>query len=311
MTSKFADQISALVDNIEKVIVGKGDVVKIATATLLSQGHLLVEDVPGVGKTTLAKAIARSVDCQFSRVQATSDLLPSDILGVSIYNQKKHEFEFQPGPIFTNILLVDEVNRATPRTQSSLLQAMNEFEVTIDRITRELANPFFVIATQNPVEQVGTYLLPESQLDRFAARVTMGYPSLNEEDRILTDQQESHPIEELLPVLTSEELCSLQAEVRKVRVDEKIRRYILDITRQTRDCEEVTCGASPRASLVLCRMSQAWALMAGRDYCLPDDPKELAVPVLSHRLILPSSLRSNVEEQRSLVKRILDGVEVP
>ena len=310
MTSEETAKISGLIKNVEKVIVGKSEAVKIAVATLLTQGHLLVEDVPGVGKTTLAKAIARSVDCDFARVQATSDLLPSDILGVSIFNQKNHEFEFQPGPIFTNILLVDEINRATPRTQSSLLQAMSEYEVTIDRVTRPLAKPFFVIATQNPIEQVGTYLLPESQLDRFATRIQMGYPCPEEEEQILVNQQQSHPIDSLEPVLNGETLCRLQQDVKNVRVDEKVRRYILAITNKTRQCEDITCGASPRASLVLCRMSQAWALMDGRNYCIPDDPKELAVHVLSHRLILPTSLRSNVEEQCGLIKRILDGVEV-
>ena len=310
MTKQRTEEISGLVENVERVIVGKSQVVKIAVATLLTEGHLLIEDVPGVGKTTLAKAIARSVDCDFARVQATSDLLPSDILGVSIFNQKNHEFEFMAGPIFTNILLVDEINRATPRTQSSLLQAMNEYEVTIDRVTRPLASPFFVIATQNPIEQVGTYLLPESQLDRFAARVQMGYPSPEEEDQILICQQKAHPIEELEPVLNGQTLCELQQEVRNVRVDDKIRRYILAITTKTRQCEDITCGASPRASLVLCRMAQAWAMMDGRDFCIPDDVKDLAVAVLSHRLILPTSLRSSVEEQCGLIRRILDGVEV-
>jgi len=306
-----ADRVRVLVDNVERVIVGKGDVVRVAVATLLAHGHLLVEDVPGVGKTTLARALARSIDCRFARVQATSDLLPSDILGVSIFNQKNHEFEFQPGPIFTNILLVDEINRATPRTQSSLLQAMNEFRVTVDRVTHELERPFFVIATQNPVEQVGTYLLPESQLDRFAARVRMGYPALVEEARILDDQRLAHPLDALDPVLTGAELCALQDGVRQVRVDDKIRSYVLAITRASRDCEDVTCGASPRASLVLYRMAQAVALMDGRDYVLPDDVKGLAPAVLAHRLILPTSLRSNVDEQHAIVRRLLEEVEVP
>ncbi len=309
MTS--SEQIARLLGNVEKVIIGKSEIVRVSIATLLAKGHLLLEDVPGVGKTTLAKAIALSVDCSFTRVQATSDLLPSDILGVSIFNQKSQEFEFQQGPIFTNILLVDEINRATPRTQSSLLQAMNEFQVSMDRVTYDLSSPFFVIATQNPVEQVGTYLLPESQLDRFAARIQMGYPGLEEEERIVSAQQLKHPLEDLKPVLTADELCKLQNEVCKVRVEPSINRYLLNIIRKTRDCDEVSCGASPRASLVLYRMAQAVALMDERDYCVPDDVKGLAKYVLSHRLVLPSSLRSNIAEQDQILQRVLEEIEVP
>ena len=311
VSKRELDAIGRVIENIERVILGKREAIEIAFASLLAQGHILVEDIPGVGKTTLAKALARSISCDFARVQATSDLLPCDILGISIFNQKSQDFEFNRGPIFTNILLVDEINRTTPRTQSSLLQGMNEFSVTIDRVTYELYRPFFVIATQNPVEQVGTYLLPESQLDRFAARIRMGYPDEEQEEKILLSQEKVHPIDEIEPVLAPEQLCQLQERVKEVQIEERIRRYIIRLSRATRESEDLSCGASPRASLVLYRMAQARALMEGREFCIPDDVKSLAIAVLAHRLILPASIRATMEEQERILEKIVDGVESP
>jgi MoxR-like ATPase len=305
------DKIRALVDNVNRVILGKEDRVKIAIATLLARGHLLMEDVPGVGKTTLSRALAQSVQCPFKRIQATSDLLPSDIIGVSIFDHTRQTFEFKPGPIFTSFLLVDEINRATPRTQSSLLQAMGEFQVTVDQTTHQLGPLFFVIATQNPAEQVGTYLLPESQLDRFSVRISMGYPTAASEEKMIYDQMEHHPVEKLESVCTQEDILAAQLVVRKVRVDPKVVGYILKIVDSTRKRDELAAGVSPRGSLALVRLAQAFALLEGRDYVAPDDVKTLAAPALSHRVTYRGGFRTNLEEEYALVRRIVEDVAVP
>jgi len=309
--SSRAQSIVRLLNNIDRIILGKGDRVRIAVATLLARGHLLLEDVPGVGKTTLSRALAQSIRCGFQRVQATSDLLPSDIIGVSIYDHQRNSFEFKPGPIFTNLLLVDEINRATPRTQSSLLQAMSEFEVTIDQNTYSLGPLFFVVATQNPVEQIGTFLLPESQLDRFSVRISLGYPSAESEERMIFDQMEGHPVEDLEQVITSEEILIAQQEVQKIRIDPRVARYVLKIAEKTRTRDDLAAGVSPRGVLSLVRLSQAHALLDGRDYVAPDDIKALAAPALAHRVIYRGGFRTSLEEEYALIRNVLDEVPVP
>lgn len=300
-----------LIANVGQVIRGKEDRIRIAVATLLSRGHLLLEDVPGVGKTTLSRALAQSVQAEFKRIQATPDLLPSDIIGVSMFDHKNGTFEFRPGPIFTSFLLVDEINRATPRTQSSLLQAMSEFAVTVDSRTHELGPLFFVVATQNPAEQIGTYLLPESQLDRFAVRISLGYPSAESEETMIYDHLLAHPIESVRPVLTRDDVLAMQRAVTRVRVDPRIARYVLALVKRTRERDELAAGVSPRGVLTLVRLAQAQAFIDGRDFVAPDDVKALAPAALAHRVIYRGGYRGTIHEEYALVQGILDAVEVP
>jgi MoxR-like ATPase len=303
--------IQRMVDSVSRVILGKEDRIKIAVATLLARGHLLMEDVPGVGKTTLSRALAQSVHCEFKRIQATSDLLPSDIIGISIYDHARGTFEFKPGPIFTSFLLVDEINRATPRTQSSLLQAMSEFAVTVDQRTHALPPLFFVVATQNPVEQIGTYLLPESQLDRFAVRISLGYPPLASEEKMIYDHMHAHPLERVEPVCTQEDVLVAQKLVREIRIDPRVTRYVMKIVERTRNRDELAAGVSPRGVLSLVRLAQAYALLSGRDYVAPDDVKVLVPPAFAHRVIYRGGFRTNLDEEYALMRTILSEVEVP
>jgi MoxR-like ATPase len=302
----------ALQKNIQKVFFGKPDVVRALLTGLLGGGHVLLEDVPGVGKTILAKSVARSIDCEFRRVQFTPDLLPSDILGVAVYEQRAGNFEFKPGPIFTNVLLADEINRATPRTQSALLEAMNDQQVTVDRISHKLPDPFFVAATQNPYEFEGTYPLPESQLDRFMIRLRIGYPSVDNEKSVIRSQQDKHPIETLQPVLSGSDVLRLQAAVRQVRIEEPVLDYLLSLVRKTRAHKHLTVGVSPRGALALTRASQAHAFLHGRDFVLPDDVKKLSVPVLAHRIIGTGlDVEGGSDERESVVSDLVGSLEVP
>lgn len=305
------ERISRFVAEVEKVIVGKRRTIELVTAALLGSGHALIEDIPGVGKTTLAKAMAKASGCEFKRIQCTPDLLPSDVTGTSVYDQSSGEFVFRPGPIFAHIVLVDEINRATPRTQASLLECMEEFQVTVDGVTHKLPRPFFLIATENPIEQRGTYPLPESQKDRFLIRVQMGYPEHDEEVDVLSRQEHGHPIDLVEPVLSPHEIVELQKLVLKVHVAEVLRDYIVTLVEVTRRHQDVLWGASPRGSIGLMRMSQAWALMHGRNYILPDDVKELAIPVLSHRLILQHSATLKGVTQQKVVEDAIRSVPVP
>jgi len=308
-----ATNIQAILANIERVIKGKGTVIELAVTALLARGHLLIEDVPGVGKTTLAHSLARSLDCSFKRIQFTSDLLPSDILGVSVFHQQKQTFEFKPGPIFANIVLVDEINRTTPKTQSSLLEAMNDAQISVDGFTYPLPQPFMVIATQNPVEYHGTFPLPESQLDRFLLRLRIGYPDTEEERKILERQQLLHPADELQPVLTVQEVLDLQNAVEKVRLDDSLMDYLLGIISATRQNELLALGASTRGAMALHKAAKALALVRNRDYCLPDDIKDLTAAVLSHRVMLNASQGSGVrfEEAERIIEDIVESVQVP
>jgi MoxR-like ATPase len=300
-----------LIDNIEKVIVGKRATVELAVAALLCQGHLLIEDVPGVGKTMLARSLARSLGCSFSRIQFTPDMLPSDVTGVSIFNQENREFEFRSGPIMAQIVLADEINRATPKTQAALLEAMEERQVTVDGITHPLPRPFMVQATQNPIEYEGTFPLPEAQVDRFMMRIRLGYPSKEDEILVMERQQFIHPINALEVVASVEELGQVQEAVKAIYVSPALKRYIVDLTQHTRQHAEVYLGASPRGSLALYRTSQAKAAMLGRDYVLPDDIKALVVPTLAHRVILGPGARLRDLTARQVVEEILNNMPVP
>lgn len=305
------DRINKLLANVNAVIYGKDEPVRLAVTGLLAKGHILIEDVPGVGKTMLAKAIARSISADYKRIQFTPDLLPTDITGVSIYNQKTGDFEFHPGPVFTNILLADEINRATPRTQSALLECMDESQVTADGQTHALPPLYFVIATQNPIEQQGTYPLPEAQLDRFMLRIRLGYAPADVEMSILEKQTTTHPIQALAPVLTVEEVRAIQNAVRQVHVSEAIRDYIVRIVAKTRAHEDVLLGASPRGSLAMMRGSQALALVDGQAFVSPHHTKCIAQAVLAHRLILTPQARLSGVTAEAVVEEILNGVEVP
>ena len=306
--------IQDLKSNIEKVIRGKEEPIMLAITTLLARGHLLIEDVPGLGKTTLAYSLAKSLGCSFKRIQFTSDLLPSDILGVTIYNPQRHDFEFRPGPIFANILLADEINRTTPKTQSSLLEAMNDAQVSVDNKTYSLPRPFMVIATQNPMEYQGTYPLPESQLDRFMLRIRMGYPSIADEKRILASQRIESLADGLQPVLSAHDVLALQEKVTTVKVDESITDYLLAIVQSTRTSELLDLGVSTRGGIFLYRVAQSLAFVEGRDYCLPDDIKRLVIPVFAHRVVVNSRLEVLGSEQSNaegILTELLEGIPVP
>ena len=300
-----------IIENVKKVILGKERPIELGIIALVCQGHVLIEDVPGVGKTMLAKSLARSTGCAFSRIQFTPDLLPSDVTGVYIFNQKTGEFEFRQGPVITQILLADEINRATPKTQSALLEAMEERQVTVEGRTHTLPLPFMVIATQNPVEYEGTFPLPEAQLDRFLLRIHLGYPGFEEEITIMDSQQLQHPFDTLEPVANAEEVVQLQEEARQVYVDPLVKQYIVSLVNATRDHTSIALGASPRASLALQRTAQAMALLRQRDYVLPDDVKELAEPVIAHRLILTAAARMQGIDSRGIVQQLSDQVAVP
>ncbi|MER3406060.1 MAG: AAA family ATPase [Chloroflexota bacterium] len=300
-----------IIENVERVIIGKHEEVELAIIALVCQGHVLIEDVPGVGKTVLAKSIARSIGCTFKRIQFTPDLLPSDVTGVNIYNQRTGEFEFRPGPVFAQVVLADEINRATPKTQSALLEAMEERQVTVEGITHPLPRPFMVMATQNPIEYEGTFPLPEAQLDRFLMRISLGYPPKADEITILESQQKVHPLEEIGQVATVEELLFVQEAVRDVYVDKLVKEYIVEIANATRDHQEVYLGASPRGSLALFRTAQARAALHGRDYVVPDDVKALAEPTLAHRLIVSPAARIRNVDTKAIIAEILSSVPVP
>jgi MoxR-like ATPase len=300
-----------IIANVEQAIVGKRQSLVLALCSWFCEGHILLEDVPGVAKTMLARALARSVGCSFKRIQCTPDLLPGDVTGASIFNPKTTDFEFRAGPLFAQVVLADEINRTTPRTQAALLEAMAESRVTVDGITHRLGPPFLVIATQNPVDHEGTFPLPEAQLDRFLMRFSLGYPSMEEELKMLEMLQHSHPIDQLQPVVSAEELVSCQQAVRKIFVDDKVRRYLMQIVHDTRSHEDVALGGSPRASLALFRCSQAMAALRGRNYVLPDDVKRVAAPVLTHRVIVKPESRLRKVTAAKLVEEIVAEIAVP
>lgn len=300
-----------VIDNVKKVIIGKDEVIKLLLAAVFCEGHVLLEDVPGTGKTTLARAFAASLGCTFRRIQFTPDLLPSDVTGLSWFNQKAQEFEFRPGPIMSQVVLGDEINRATPRTQSAMLEAMQERQVTGDGVTRQIDRPFLVLATQNPIELEGTFPLPEAQLDRFLLKVQIGYPNQNEENEMLERFRASDPLTNLQPVTTPEEIIALQAQRRSIRVENSVRDYIVRIARETRHNKEIQLGASPRATLALYQSAQAWAAIAGRDFVLPDDIKYLAPAVLCHRLIVSSQAQLRGRSAAEMVNDIVSAVPVP
>jgi len=302
---------TTLVQNIEKVIIGKRRAVQLVVLGLVCEGHVLIEDVPGVGKTMLARSLSRSLNCSFSRIQCTPDMLPSDITGVEIYDQSSGEFKFLPGPILNQIILADEINRATPKTQSALLEAMQERQVTVSGSTHHIPKPFMVLATQNPIEYEGTFPLPEAQLDRFMVKVNIGYPGVTEEIAVIANQQITHPIESIEPVTTPEKIIEVQERVKEVFIAESIKKYIVEITQETRGAESVYLGASPRGSLALARACQAWAAMYGRNFVIPDDVKMLAEATLGHRVILSSSARLQEMRTGDLIREILRNVPVP
>jgi MoxR-like ATPase len=312
MSEQVYNLIAKLQNNIAQVVLGKDEVIRLTVVALLAGEHVLLEDVPGVGKTLTGKAMARSVSGEFRRIQFTPDLLPTDITGSSVFNTRTQEFTFNRGPIFANIILADEINRATPRTQSALLEAMSERQVSVDGQTNALPRPFMVIATQNPAEFEGTYPLPESQLDRFLLRIPVGYPDREIELQVLTSHRDGEPVDNLQSVLTCEEIVSLQNDVRRVKVEDSINHYVLDIVESTRHCDDLHIGVSPRGALALYRAAQASALVAGRDYVVPDDVKSLTVPVLAHRVISKGYLHGGQREAvEALIERLVDEVHVP
>jgi MoxR-like ATPase len=307
-TKELADR---LVANVEKVIVGKTEAIRSTVIGLLCQGHILIEDVPGTGKTMLAKSLARSIGCSFNRIQFTPDMLPSDVTGVSVFNQKSGEFEYRPGPIMAQIVLTDEVNRATPKTQSALLEAMEERQVTVDGVTHPSPSPFLVMATQNPIEYEGTFPLPEAQLDRFMLRISIGYPAPAEEVRMIEGQRLVHPVDSLGQVIAVDELLAAQRAVRNVQSSAEMKRYVVDVVTATRRHGDVYVGASPRGSLALFRTAQARAAISGRAYIVPDDVKAMAVPALAHRMIVGSAARVREVDTRAIVQEILYSLPVP
>ncbi|MDP9239211.1 MAG: MoxR family ATPase [Actinomycetota bacterium] len=300
-----------MISNIERVIEGKGDAVRLALAVMLAEGHLLIEDVPGVGKTKLAKALARSIDCSVRRIQFTPDLLPSDVTGVSVYNQETRDFEFKPGAVFANLVVGDEINRASPKTQSALLECMEERQVTVDGITYELQSPFMVIATQNPIEMEGTYPLPEAQRDRFTVRLAMGYPDAAAELEMIDAHGRTDPLDKLKPVSNAQEIRGLVATAQAVHISDALRRYAIDLVRATRQSADLRLGASPRATLHLVRTSRAVAALDGRDYVLPDDLQDLAGPVLAHRLLPTPDAQIARRSPESVVRDIVARIPVP
>jgi MoxR-like ATPase len=313
-TSAASSRLAELQRSIARVVKGKDDVIQLALTALLARGHLLIEDVPGVGKTTLAQALARSFHCSFQRIQFTSDMLPSDVIGVSVYNPAKQEFEFKPGPIFANIVVADEINRTTPKTQSALLEAMNEAQITVDNHTHPLPRPFLVLATQNPIEHHGTYPLPESQLDRFLMRIRMGYPAREAEKEILRNHSGAGGMDQLAPLMDAADVAAMQETVSRVKVDESLLDYALEIVERTRQTEQLSLGVSPRGAVMLHRAAQARAFLEGRDYCLPDDFKRLILPVFAHRVVVSSryvSTQKKSEQAEAILREILDTTRVP
>jgi MoxR-like ATPase len=309
-----SSQLTELQRSISRVVKGKEDVIQLALTTLLARGHLLIEDVPGVGKTTLAQALARSFRCSFQRIQFTSDMLPSDVIGVSVYNPASQGFEFKPGPIFANIIVADEINRTTPKTQSALLEAMNESQITVDNHTHPLPQPFLVLATQNPIEHHGTYPLPESQMDRFLMRIRMGYPARASEKEIIRHHSGHAVAETVAPLMDAADVAAMQESVSHVKVDESLLDYALEIVERTRQSEQLSLGVSPRGTVMLHRAAQARAFLAGRDYCLPDDFKQLILPVFAHRVIVSSkyvSTQKKSEQAEAILREILETTRVP
>jgi MoxR-like ATPase len=311
MNSQFASQVSRIETNLARVIRGKTESIRLLLTALLAAGHTLLEDVPGTGKTTLAKSLARSIDGEFRRIQFTPDLLPADITGSSFYSPKEGTFSFREGPVFANVVLADEINRTSPRTQSALLEVMSENQVTIEGKRRDLPQPFFVVATQNPSDYHGTYPLPEAQLDRFTVRITLGYPDMDHEMEILYSQNDGHPLDDLDPVLTTAEVLAMQEQIRTVRVDRAIAEYILRLIERTRADNRLRLGISPRGSLALYRMSQSRAAIEGRDFVLPDDVRALAVPVLAHRVLLDTKARYGGALPQTIIEEAMDKTPVP
>jgi MoxR-like ATPase len=313
-TTADSRRLNELRRSIAVVVKGKDDVIQLALTTLLARGHLLIEDVPGVGKTTLAQALARSFNCSFQRIQFTSDMLPSDVIGVSVYNSTTRSFEFKPGPIFANIIVADEINRTTPKTQSALLEAMNESQITVDNQTHPLPQPFMVLATQNPIEHHGTYPLPESQLDRFLMRIRMGYPSRASEKEIIRNHSGIGGSEQIAPMMDATDVAAMQKIVSEVKVDDSLLDYSLEIVERTRTTEQLSLGVSPRGAVLLHRAAQARAFLEGRDYCLPDDFKQLIVPVFAHRVVVSSryvSTQKKSEQTEAILREILETTRVP
>ena len=313
-TTAASNRLADLQRSISRVVKGKEEVIRMALTTLLARGHLLIEDVPGVGKTTLAQALARSFQCSFQRIQFTSDMLPSDVIGVSVFNPSAQEFEFKPGPIFANIIVADEINRTTPKTQSALLEAMNESQITVDNHTHPLPKPFLVLATQNPIEHHGTYPLPESQLDRFLMRIRMGYPDRTAEKEIIRNHSGMNATEQVAPQMDAADVIAMQEAVSHVKVEDSLLDYALEIVERTRQTEQLSLGVSPRGTVMLHRGAQARAYLEGRDYCLPDDFKRLIVPVFAHRVVVSSryvSTQKKSEQAEAILREILETTRVP